>query len=57
MRLITNSIVGSLLTGILALAPRDFIRARRRWGGGGHFGGWGGGHFGGSMAGRVLVGS
>jgi hypothetical protein len=48
MRLITNFIPGSLLTGILALAPAtSFPRG----------GGGGGGHFGGSVTGQVLVGS
>jgi hypothetical protein len=45
MRLITNLIAGSLLTGMLALAPATSIA--RGGGGGGHFGGGGGGHFGG----------
>ena len=55
MRLITNFIAGSLLTGILTLATATSFA--RGGGGGAHFGGGGGGHFGGSMAGRVLVGS
>ena len=46
MRLIRNFIAGSLLTGILALAPGTSF-ARGGGGGGGHFGGGGGGHFGG----------
>jgi hypothetical protein len=46
MRLITNFIAGSFLTGILALAPATSF-ARGGGGGGGHFGGGGGGHFGG----------
>ena len=50
MKLITNFIAGSLLTGILALAPvTSFARGG---GGGGHFGGGGGGHFGGFHGGR-----
>jgi Putative peptidoglycan binding domain len=51
MRLITNFIAGSLVTGILALAPATSF-ARGGGGGGGHFGGGGGGHFGGFNGGR-----
>ena len=51
MRLITNFIAGSLVTGILALAPATSF-ARGEGGGGGHFGGGGGGHFGGFNGGR-----
>jgi hypothetical protein len=44
MRLITNFIAGSLLTGILALAPAtSFARGGGGGGGGGHFGGFHGG--------------
>jgi hypothetical protein len=46
MRLIKNFIAGSLLTGILALAPATSFARGGGGGGGGHFGG-GGGHFGG----------
>jgi hypothetical protein len=46
MRLIRDFIAGSLLTGILALAPATSF-ARGGGGGGGHFGGGGGGRFGG----------
>jgi Putative peptidoglycan binding domain len=42
MKLITNFIAGSLLTGILALAPATSF-ARGGGGGGGHFGGFRGG--------------
>jgi hypothetical protein len=47
MRLITKFIAGSLLTGILALAPATSFARGGGGGGGGHFGGGGGGHFGG----------
>jgi hypothetical protein len=47
MRLITDFIAGSLLTGILALAPATSFARGGGGGGGGHFGGGGGGHFGG----------
>ena len=47
MRLITNFIAASLLTGILALAPATSFARGGGGGGGGHFGGGGGGHFGG----------
>ena len=47
MRLITNFIAASLLTGILALAPATSFARGGGGGGGGHFGGGGGDHFGG----------
>ena len=52
MRLITNFIAGSLLTGILAFAPATSFARGGGGGGGGHFGGGGGGHFGGLHDGR-----
>jgi hypothetical protein len=52
MRLIKNFIAGSLLTGILALAPATSFARGGGGGGGGHFGGGGGGHFGGFYGGR-----